>query len=162
MGGKVSDEAELSVEARAELVEMFDQEFEMHPEVHQSSGDGISRPASGQQGFEEPPNKRPKRNVSFGEESVVVVEKTPDSVVDERSVSEYAPTEPEGDDDLDVGDVIETFASASGLKRESDTPIEQLEHEIQGSDRKRVSSHASGLVAGSIFEAFGSVFISCN
>ena len=103
-------------------------------------------------GFEEPPNKRPKRNVSFSEEPVVVVEKTPDSVVDEKDVSEYAPTEPEGDDGLDVGDVIETVdASASGLKRESDTPIEQLEHEIQGSDRKRVSSHASGLVAG-LFE----------
>ncbi len=151
-GGKVSDEAELSVEARAELDEMFNQEFEMNPEVHQSSGNGISRPASGQQGFEEPPNKRPKRNGSFSEEPVVVVEKTPDSVVDEKDVSEYAPTEPEGDDGLDVGDVIETVdASASGLKRESDTPIEQLEHEIQGSDRKRVSSHASGLVAG-LFE----------
>ena len=50
--------------------------------------------------------------------------------------------------------MIETLdASASGLKRESDTPIEQLEHEIQGSDRKRVSSHASGLVAG-LFENF--------
>ena len=46
-GGKVSDEAELSVEARAELDEMFNQEFEMNPEVHQSSGNGISRPASG-------------------------------------------------------------------------------------------------------------------
>ena len=49
---------------------------------------------------------------------MVVFERTPESVIGERSVSEYAPTEPEGDDGLDVGDVIETLdASASGLKR---------------------------------------------
>ena len=148
-GGEVSDEAKLSVEARAELDEMFNQEFEMNPEGPQSSGDGVSRPASGQQGFEEPPNKRPKRNVGFIEEPVVVVERTRDSIVDEKSASEYAPTGPEGDDGLDVGDVIETLdASASGVKRESDTPIDQLEHEIQGPERKRVSSHVSGLIAG--------------
>ena len=55
-GGKVSEEAELSVEARAELDDLFEREIEMNPEVHQSFGDGNSRPASGQQGFEEPPN----------------------------------------------------------------------------------------------------------
>ena len=59
-GGEVSDEAKLklSVEARAELDELFSKEIEMNPEeVPQSSGDGFGRPASGQQGFEEPPNK---------------------------------------------------------------------------------------------------------
>ena len=55
--------------------DLFEREIEINPEVYQSFGDGISRPASGQQGFEEPPNKRLKQNVSFGEESVVVEEK---------------------------------------------------------------------------------------
>ena len=79
--------------------------------------------------------------------SVVVVGEaaveSPDSPVDDKSVSEYVPTELGGDDDtgLSVGDEIETLdadASMRGsLKRLSDTPISQLESEIGGSSHEK-------------------------
>ena len=90
--------------------------------------------------------------------SVVVVEdaavESPDSPVDDKSVSEYVPTELGGDDDagLSVGDEIETLdadASMRGsIKRFSDTPITQLETEIGGSshERRKVSGLVSGLI----------------
>ena len=90
--------------------------------------------------------------------SVVVVEEaaveSPDSPVDDKSVSEYVPTELGGDDDtgLSVGDEIETLdadASMRGsIKRFSDTPITQLESEIGGSshEKRKVSGLVSGLI----------------
>ena len=102
--------------------------------------------------------------------SVVVVEEaaveSPDSPVDDKSVSEYVPTELGGDDDtgLSVGDEIETLdadASMRGsLKRLSDTPISQLESEIGGSSHEK--RKVSGLVSGLIIELaeLGSVVIS--
>ena len=79
---------------------------------------------------------------------------SPDSPVDDKSVSEYVPTELGGDDDagLSVGDEIETLdadASMRGsIKRFSDTPITQLETEIGGSshERRKVSGLVSGLI----------------
>ena len=91
--------------------------------------------------------------------SVVVVEEaaveSPGSPVDDKSVSEYVPTELGGDDDagLSVGDEIETLdadASMRGsIKRFSDTPITQLESEIGGSshEKRKVSGLVSGLIA---------------
>ena len=90
--------------------------------------------------------------------SVVVVEdaavESPDSPVDDKSVSEYVPTELGGDDDagLSMGDEIEILdadASMRGsVKRFSDTPITQLETEIGGSshEKRKVSGLVSGLI----------------
>ena len=79
---------------------------------------------------------------------------SPGSPVDDKSVSEYVPSELGGDDDtgLSVGDEIETLdadASMRGsLKRLSDTPISQLESEIGGSshEKRKVSGLVSGLI----------------
>ena len=79
---------------------------------------------------------------------------SPGSPVDDKSVSEYVPTELGGDDDagLSVGDEIETLdadASMRGsIKRLSDTPISQLESEIGGSshEKRKVSGLVSGLI----------------
>ena len=88
----------------------------------------------------------------------MVVEETavesPGSPVDDKSVSEYVPSELGGDDDtgLSVGDEIETLdadASMRGsIKRLSDTPISQLESEIGGSshEKRKVSGLVSGLI----------------
>ena len=90
--------------------------------------------------------------------SVVIVEEaaveSPGSPVDDKSVSEYVPTELGGEDDagLSVGDEIETLdadASMRGsIKRFSDTPITQLESEIGGSshEKRKVSGLVSGLI----------------
>ena len=108
-------------------------------------------------GLEQPSAPSSLKGSRSSKGNVVVVEdavESPDSPVDDKSVSEFVPTELGGDDDggLSVGDEIETLdATASmrgSIKLFSDTPITQLEHEIGGpsSERRRVSGLVSGLI----------------
>ena len=177
-GGEASGEAALSGEARAEisrkLDELFSREFDVgDPEVSQGKRVGEDLESAGASGQDvlhehdfhvdvlpgsEPAHKKQKSHQNVSKGSVVVVEdaalQSPDSPVDDKSVSEYVPTELGGDDDagLSVGDEIETLdadASMRGsVKRFSDTPITQLETEIGGSshEKRKVSGLVSGLI----------------